>query len=76
MKQELDLGHKHQPLILCSLERSILHGTVPSYPSTQSEKGNPVVFNPAPQKNSREDSGCPDGGLQAWLVVLGVRLPV
>ena len=76
MKKELDLEHKHQPLILCSLDPSILCGTVPSYPNTQSEKGSPVVFDQAPQKSSQEDSGCPDGGLQAWLVVLGVCLPV
>ena len=75
MKQEIDLGPKHQSLILCSLDHSILYGTVPSYPNTQSEKGNLVVFDPTPQKNSQEDQGCPDGGLQAWLVVLGVCLP-
>ena len=74
MKQELDLAHKPQTLILCSLERSTLCNVVPSHLGVQSEKGDPVVLDTAPRKYSQEDSGCPDGGLRAWLVVFGVSL--
>jgi hypothetical protein len=46
---------------------------VPSHhPDAQSEKCDSVAFDSA--KHSQKD--CPDGGLQAWLVVLGVRLPM
>ncbi len=74
MAQELDLGHKLQPFVPYSLDHSTLYGASdPSYPGTQSEKGNPVAFDSAPRNQSQDDY--PDGGLQAWLVVLGVRLP-
>ena len=75
MAQQLDLGHLHprksQPLILYSRGPSKLCGTsVPSHPEAQGEKGDSAPFDPAP--HSLGD--CPDGGLQAWLIVLGVRL--
>ncbi|KAI9454244.1 MFS general substrate transporter [Lactarius psammicola] len=70
MAQELDLGHKPQPLILCSPDYPTLYGgSVPSLSSAQSEKSNSETFASAPRRHSQED--CPDGGLQAWLVVLG-----
>jgi hypothetical protein len=74
MKQELSLGHKPQTLILCSLEHSTLCNVVPSHLGAQSEKGDSVVFDTAPLKYAQGDSGCPDGGLRAWLVVFGVCL--
>ena len=76
MKQEVDLEQKIQPLIVCSLDQSVLYGTVLSHPGEQGEKDNPVAFNTVSQTPSQEDVGCPDGGLQAWLAVFGVRLPV
>lgn len=74
MKQELDLAHTPQPLILCSSENSnsSLCNAVPSHLGSQSEKGDPVALDTAPRKYSQEDPGYPDGGLRAWLVVLGV----
>src|SRR6266702_6295034 len=77
--QQPDLGHKlpakFESLILYSLDHSTLYGaSVLSHPGAQSEKGSTVSFDSAPRKHSQGD--CPDGGLQAWLVVLGVRLPV
>ena len=76
MKQEVNLEHKIQPLIVCPLDHSVLYGAVLSHPAEQCEKANPVAFDTVSQKPSLEDPGCPDGGLQAWLVVLGVRLPI
>ena len=77
MEQQLKLEHtlpcKLKPLFLYSLDHSTFYGaSVPSHPGAQSEKCDSVTFDSA--KPSQED--CPDGGLQAWLVVLGVRLPV
>ena len=77
MAQQLNLERalpcKFQPLILYSLEAPTLRGaSVPSYPVVQNEKGNSVALKSAPQSHTQEDY--PDGGLQAWLVVLGVRL--
>ncbi|KAN0141818.1 MFS general substrate transporter [Lactarius tabidus] len=74
MKQELNLTHKPQPLILCSSENSnsTLCDAVPSHLGALSEKGDPVVLDTAPRKYFQEDPGCPDGGLRAWLVLLGV----
>ena len=40
----------------------------------QNEKDSSVVYESALRKPSQEDY--PDGGLQAWLVVLGVRVSV
>ncbi|KAI9459460.1 hypothetical protein BJY52DRAFT_1223082 [Lactarius psammicola] len=61
---------KSQPLILYSPDHPTLYGaSVPTRPGAQSEKGNLVASDPAPQKHSQDDY--PDGGLQAWLVVLG-----
>ena len=76
MKQEVDLEQKLQHLIVCSLDHSVLYGAVISHPGEQGEKANPVAFDTVSPKPSQEDPGCPDGGLQAWLVVLGVRLPM
>jgi hypothetical protein len=56
-----------------SLGLSTLHGkSAPPYPSIQVEEGDPVTLYSNPQNQSQDDY--PDGGLQAWLVVLGVRL--
>ena len=79
MKQDVNLEHKIQPLIVCPLDHSVLYGAVLSHPAEQGhqgEKANPVAFDAVSQKPSQEDPACPDGGLQAWLVVLGVRLPI
>ena len=79
MAQQLNLGHtlpcKLQPLILYSLDPSTLSGApFKSHPGVQNKKGDSAAFDPVPRKHTQED--CPDGGLQAWLVLLGVRLPV
>ena len=79
MAQQLNLGHalpcKLQPLILYSLDPSTLSGSsFKSRTGVQNKKGDLTVCDSATRKHSQED--CPDGGLQAWLVVLGVRLPV
>jgi hypothetical protein len=76
MAQQLDLRQvlpcKLQPLISCSLDHSSLcDAPVSSHTRAQSQKGDSAAFDFEP-RNSQED--CPDGGLQAWLVVLGVRL--
>jgi hypothetical protein len=42
------------------------------HPSIQIEEGDPVTLYSNPQNQSQDDY--PDGGLRAWLVVLGVRL--
>src|ERR1700761_2410634 len=63
MKQEVDLEQKLQPLIVCSLDHSVLYGAVISHPGEQGEKANPVAFDTVSPKPSQEDPGCPDGGL-------------
>lgn len=77
MTQRLYLGHKSsyklQPVNLYSLDHSTLYGaSAPSRPTVQSEKGGSVAFDSAPPEHLQDD--CPDGGLQAWLMVLGVRI--
>ena len=77
MAQQLNLEHalpcKLQPLILYSLDPPALCGvSVPSHPVVQNEKDNSAASESAPKNQSQEDY--PDGGPQAWLVVLGVRL--
>ncbi|KAI9432733.1 MFS general substrate transporter [Lactarius indigo] len=72
MAQELDLEHKLHPFTSCYPDHSTstLHGgSVTSLAGVQGEKGISVTLTLAPHKDSQED--CPDGGLQAWLVVLG-----
>ena len=74
MVQELDIGQKLQPVILCPLDDTTVHGaSVPSYPDKQSEKGDSAAFDSEPRNDSQEED-YPDGGLQAWLTVLGVSL--
>ncbi|KAI9459459.1 MFS general substrate transporter [Lactarius psammicola] len=73
MAQQSNLGHKLPPklqsLVLYSLDHSTLYdASVLSHPGLQSEKRNSVDFDSAPQ---RQQDDCPDGGLQAWLVLLG-----
>ncbi|KAI9464986.1 MFS general substrate transporter [Lactarius psammicola] len=73
MAQKLD-QKTFQPSVPYSLDHSTLYGaSVPSHPGTRSEKGDSVGLDSAPRNQSQDDY--PDGGLQAWLVVLGVRLP-
>ncbi|KAI9446199.1 MFS general substrate transporter [Lactarius indigo] len=71
MVQQLDLAHtlpgKFQPFILYSIDHSTLYGA--SVPSHRCEKGSTTAIDSAPRQYSQGD--CPDGGLQAWLVVLG-----
>ena len=79
MAQQFNLDHtlpcKLQPFILYSLDPSTLSGgPFKSHPGVQNKKGDSAIFDSLPRKQSQDD--CPDGGLQAWLVVLGVRLPV
>ena len=74
MAQQLDLGLKLEPSAPHPLDHSTLHDTsAPPHPGTQSEKSDSAAFDSEPQNQSQDDY--PDGGLQAWLVVLGVRLP-
>ena len=74
MAQKLDLGLKLQPSAPHSLDHSTFHGTSdPPHPDTQNEKGYSMTLDSEPQNQSQDDY--PDGGLRAWLVVLGVRLP-
>jgi hypothetical protein len=75
MAQRLNLGHalpcKPQPLIVYSPDPSTLgDASAPGHPVMKSEKGDSAASDLA--LHSLED--CPDGGLRAWLVVLGVRL--
>ena len=77
MAQQLNLKHTHpcklQPLISYSLDHATLCGeSVASHPRAQSENGHSATFDSEPRKRSQEE--CPDGGLRAWLVVLGVCL--
>jgi hypothetical protein len=73
MTQELYNGQKAQPVILCPLDDSTVHGvSVPSHPDAQSEKGDSAAFDSDLRDYSQDDY--PDGGLQAWLTVLGVSL--
>jgi hypothetical protein len=82
MAQRLDLGltqpSKLQSETLnsyYSLKPSILSGaSLQSHPDVQNKKDHLAALKSVPWEHSQED--CPDGGLQAWLVVLGVRLPV
>jgi hypothetical protein len=70
---ECALPCKFQPLILYSLDPPTLRGaSVPSHLVVQNEEDNSAAFKSVPQNDTQEDY--PDGGLQAWLVVLGVRL--
>ena len=73
MDQQLNLGHsdpcKTEPLIL-NPHDPLCNASVPYHSSKESEKGDSAAFDPA--SHSLED--CPDGGLRAWLVVLGVRI--
>lgn len=72
MAQELDPGHKFLPLILDHL--ALDGASVSSHTGAQSEseKGVSMAFELALPNRSQDDY--PDGGLQAWLVVFGVRL--
>ena len=80
MAQQLNLGlaqpSKLQSLSLyCSLDPAILSGaSFQSYPSVQNKQDHQAALKSASREDSKED--CPDGGLKAWLVVLGVRLLV
>jgi hypothetical protein len=80
MAQRLDLRltqpSKLQSVSLYySLDPSILSGaSFQPHPGEQNKKDHLASLKSAPREHSQED--CPDGGLQAWLVVLGVRLPV
>ena len=57
-----------------SYDHPILHGNSASpQPGIQIEERDSVAFYPEPRNQSQDDY--PDGGLRAWLVVLGVRLP-
>ena len=68
LRLELKLSSPH------SYDRSILHGNSASpQPGIQIEERDSVAFYPEPGNQSQDDY--PDGGLRAWLVVLGVRLP-
>ena len=74
MAQQFTVRHTHpsklQPFISFPLDLLTLRdASIPSYPLAKSEKGDPAAFD---SELPQED--CPDGGLQAWLVVLGVRL--
>ena len=71
MAQELDIGQKLQPVISCPLDDSTLYG-ISSHPDAQSEKGDSAAFDSAPRTHPQDDY--PDGGLHAWLMVLGVSL--
>src|SRR5258708_2216341 len=71
MAEKLHLETKPVPV---SLDHSTLDGaSVPPHPGTQTEKCNSVTFGVEPRNQSQDDY--PDGGLRAWLVVLGVRVP-
>ncbi|KAI9438146.1 MFS general substrate transporter [Lactarius indigo] len=70
MAQELDLGQKLQPSLSCPLDHSALYSASdPSHPDAQSEKGYSATHDSTPLNRPQGD--CPDGGLQAWLVVFG-----
>jgi len=70
MAQKLDLGPKLQPSALHSLDHSTFHGTSdPPHPGTRNEKGDVGTFDSELRNLSQDDY--PDGGLRAWLVVLG-----
>lgn len=78
MAQQPNLGltqiSKLQSLSLYySLDPSVLSGApIKPHPGLQNKKDHIAALKPTPLEHSQED--CPDGGLQAWLVVLGVRL--
>ena len=75
MTQQLNLGPKLRPLILCSIDHSTSYvASVPSHPCAQ--KCYSASFDSAPPGQIHPQEDYPDGGLQAWLVVLGVRLSV
>ncbi|KAF8272784.1 MFS general substrate transporter [Lactarius quietus] len=67
MAQQLDLGLRLQPSASHSLGHST--STAPTHVGTQSEKGDAVNFDSEPRNQAQDDY--PDGGLRAWLVVLG-----
>ncbi|KAN0140868.1 Major facilitator superfamily domain containing protein [Lactarius tabidus] len=75
MAQRLDLRltqpSKLQSVSLYySLDPSILSGaSFQPHPGEQNKKDHLASLKSAPREHSQED--CPDGGLQAWLVVLG-----
>ena len=72
MAEKLDLEPKP---VSVSLDHSTLNGTsVLPHPGPQSEKRDSVTFGAEPRNHSHDDY--PDGGLRAWLVVLGVCVPV
>ncbi|KAF8264993.1 MFS general substrate transporter [Lactarius quietus] len=75
MVQLLDLELKLQPSDPHSLAHSTLHRTIaPPHLATQSEKGDSVDFDFDPRNQFQDDY--PDGGLRAWLVVLGGLITV
>jgi hypothetical protein len=73
MEQQLHLRPKLQLSSPHSLGHSTLHDKpAPLHPSIQIEEGDPVTLYSNLRSQSQDDY--PDGGLRAWLVVLGVRL--
>ena len=69
--QELDIEQKLQPVIFYPPDNSTFYDTsVPSHQDAQSEKGDSVAFELSPRNHPQDDY--PDGGLHAWLMVLGV----
>jgi hypothetical protein len=75
MEQQLHLRDKPKLSSPHSLDDSTLHGkSAPTYPEIQTKEGDPVTIDSEPRNQTEDDY--PDGGLHAWLVVLGVRHPV
>ena len=73
MVQQLDIGQKLHPVTLGPLHDTTVYGASdPTHPDAQREKGESAAFDSEPRNYSQDDY--PDGGLQAWLTVLGVGL--
>jgi hypothetical protein len=74
MEQQLHLRDKLKLSSPHFLDDSTLHEkSAPPHPDIQIEEVDPVTFDSDPRNQTEDDY--PDGGLRAWLVVLGVRHP-